>query len=471
MTLDLFRPLGIRLIAACMLLLWLGGCAKVGPIRESAALNQVLAAYRDASAQTAKAGELPLIAAEAGVKLERGEHGVVLVSVGETHRNVDRLVTDILNLAGIPVVFLDDHPMAISVAAFERRPLPEAITALLASDGLTGEINGQIALIRRASQDSARTPRPVMLSIPLSHARVDVLKAMMAELYPAGDKPPAVTLSAQPSSNSLILQGEVNALIAQARVVKQLDQPIPHVLIETLMVTLESTHLESFNNQIANFQKGKFGSVSTAIGESAGPTLSLGYSAASSNATAFTAYIDMLVSNQEARVIARPYVATVSGNAASINLTNQRFVLAQLTNSSVTTATQVNSGVMLSILPTVLPGNRINMHIEVEESAFIPTEGNVAVEVSANKASTTMITGDGKTIVIGGLKSNRATGDRMGVPHLRDVPLLEYLSGTRSVTNDNLEVVIMVTPHVWKPGMDTPLVANDALWVPNKPPN
>jgi len=275
-------------------------------------------------------------------------------------------------------------------------------------------------------------------------------------------------LSAMPGNNSIVLLGETNALIEQARTVRMLDQPLPHVLIETLMVTLESGYLERFNNQIANLAKGRFKGVTTQIGELAGPSLTLGYNASASQTAALTAYIDLLVSNQEARVIARPYVATISGNTASINLTNHRYVLTQTTNNAVTTPTPVSSGVTLSIQPTVLPGKRINMRLDMEESSFIPTEGNVAVEVAANKASTTMITHDGKTIVIGGLKANRATGDRMGLPHLRDVPGLEYFTGTRSVTNDNLEVLILVTPHVWNPGMDAPLAASDALWVSGK---
>lgn len=455
-------------LAACLLPLWLGGCAQIGPIRESTALKQVLAGYREASALPS----VPAVrrGAEGSVMLERGAQGDWLASVTERPVSVGRAMASLLELAELPVVYLDEPPSDRPAPQFARRSLPEALALLLADEGLTCTLDGQVAVIRRPERDVPRPPRVTLLNMPLHHAQASAVKTMMAELYPVvpGSKP-AVTLSAQPGSNSMVLLGEANALIDQARTVRMLDQPLPHVLIETLMVTLESGYLERFNNQIANLSKGRFENVTTRIGESVGPTLTLGYNASAHQTAALTAYIDLLVSNQEARVIARPYVATISGNTASINLTNHRYVQTQEMNNGTVNHTPVSSGVTLSIQPTVLPGRRINMRLDMEESSFVPSEGNVALEVAANKASTTMITADGKTIVIGGLKANRATGDRLGLPYLRDVPGLEYVTGTRSVTNDNEEVLILVTPHVWHPGMETPLAASDALWVPDKP--
>jgi type II secretory pathway component GspD/PulD (secretin) len=69
----------------------------------------------------------------------------------------------------------------------------------------------------------------------------------------------------------------------------------------------------------------------------------------------------------------------------------------------------------------------------------------------------------GETIMIGGLGLNRESYLNSGFPWLRHVPGLNLLFArqTRGVTNQ--EVVVFITPHVWIPGSQAPVVSHKAL--------
>ena len=71
-------------------------------------------------------------------------------------------------------------------------------------------------------------------------------------------------------------------------------------------------------------------------------------------------------------------------------------------------------------------------------------------QINTQRASTTLLVGDGQTTVIGGIYSstNNTANDR--TPGLGRVPLLKWLFKRDSVNDSNRELLIFITPRIIK---------------------
>jgi|GEM_PF-5757296 len=111
----------------------------------------------------------------------------------------------------------------------------------------------------------------------------------------------------------------------------------------------------------------------------------------------------------------------------------------------------------MNITPTVLAGGEVLVELDVEDSQFVESvNDNAATETSKKLAKTTTRVSSGRTIVIGGLMLNRHQRANNGLPFLRHVPGLNILFGAQEVSLNNSEVLILVTPYLWEPGLELP---------------
>ena len=126
----------------------------------------------------------------------------------------------------------------------------------------------------------------------------------------------------------------------------------------------------------------------------------------------------------------------------------------------------------MGFIPVVLDADRINMKIDITVSDLarentisvgggIETESRFVVPaLSVRRATSTVEMGDGQTIAIAGLLSEKVREDVQKFPGLGDVPVLGYLFKSQRWLNEESELVIFVTPHLAQP------VANDLVRLP-----
>ena len=173
--------------------------------------------------------------------------------------------------------------------------------------------------------------------------------------------------------------------------------------------------------------------------------------------TQIGAMIDALATAGLANVLARPNVTAVSGESASFFSGGERPIP---TGYDIKTDTVVfeykKVGVLLDFVPTVVDSGRIVLTVRPEVSepdASQPlTIGPVTLPViNVRRAETTVEVGDGESIVIAGLFSNRSSTNESGVPGLKDVPLLGLLFGTTSIRSNELELIVIVTARLVRP--------------------
>lgn len=108
-------------------------------------------------------------------------------------------------------------------------------------------------------------------------------------------------------------------------------------------------------------------------------------------------------------------------------------------------------GTSLTIIPTINQDDYVSVQILQEVSTLtsqtIPSALNAPV-ISTREASTRATIRDGQTVVIGGLiEDSRETLD-LGVPFLKDIPLLGNLFKRQSRSRNRTELAIFVTPFI-----------------------
>ncbi|HXG22617.1 MAG TPA: type II and III secretion system protein [Methylomirabilota bacterium] len=270
-----------------------------------------------------------------------------------------------------------------------------------------------------------------------------------------------LTYGQQPKTNTLFLYGLPDEVQKAATVLRKADRDPLHVVIEALVVEFDVDAFEQFTADIAKLSEGPYSNIITNFGSLTENALNFTYMPGAHNRTELMATINALVAMNKARLISRPYVATLSGETANINITRDRYVVVQTAQNgaTITTTNPVSSGITLNITPTILPDEQIRMQVDVEDSLFIPTVQNVAVEVDKNAAQTVMRVASGQAIVIGGLTLNRHTTGNSGAPWLRHVPGVNLLFSDQELTRNKQEVVIYLTPHLWSPDLQAPLIA------------
>ncbi|MPL60420.1 Type IV pilus biogenesis and competence protein PilQ [bioreactor metagenome] len=164
----------------------------------------------------------------------------------------------------------------------------------------------------------------------------------------------------------------------------------------------------------------------------------------------YQAKISALISNGNAKVLARPKVTTINGKQAYILIGDSIPVPVTTTQNDITTNSYEykDAGIMLKYTPRINSDGKITavVHTEVSTPILIPSLN--AYQITKREASTEVRLNDGETMVIGGLIGSQESGGKNKVPFLGDLPLIGKLFQSVHESKTETEVVIFLTPHI-----------------------
>lgn len=160
------------------------------------------------------------------------------------------------------------------------------------------------------------------------------------------------------------------------------------------------------------------------------------------------------------RRLAEPNLVTLSGDTAKF-LAGGQFPVPTISNTTTGGPTPtfqfVNYGVSLSFVPTVLQNGLINLRIAPEVSELdytnaVTISGTTIPSILTRNAQTTIELRDGQSFAIAGLLQNRNVRNIDQIPWLGSVPVLGTLFRSSAYQNNEFDLVIIVTPHLVRPG-------------------
>ena len=166
----------------------------------------------------------------------------------------------------------------------------------------------------------------------------------------------------------------------------------------------------------------------------------------------YQATINALVSDNQAKVMAKPNVKTINGKIAKIFI-GDKIPTVKTVRSATDTTTEPKyeeAGIILNYLPQIHADGQITAKLYTGVSYPIWDEKAKAYSFSARQAETEVRVKDGETIVIGGLINSTETKAVSKIPFLGDLPVLGKLFQDVSKTKNETEVVIFLTARIIK---------------------
>ena len=131
------------------------------------------------------------------------------------------------------------------------------------------------------------------------------------------------------------------------------------------------------------------------------------------------------------------------GNAAALS------PLLGLGLSSGFNAPRQDVGNKIKVTPHINESNQVRLEIEQESSAPGAAVGQLgAVPITKRTANTTVVVADQQTVVIGGLMRDEYVTTREKIPVLGDLPVLGALFRHSNTTKRKANLLLVLTPHV-----------------------
>ena len=161
--------------------------------------------------------------------------------------------------------------------------------------------------------------------------------------------------------------------------------------------------------------------------------------------------LSALEAEGEGEVISTPRVITA--NQAEAFIQQGVEIPYQQASSSGATNVQFKEAVLeLKVVPLITPDQRIQMDLEVRQDTvgeiFTGALGAEIPSIDTRELQTTVLVGNGDTVVLGGIFQDENNSREEKVPWLGDIPALGALFRRRSNEGKKRELVIFVTPTI-----------------------
>ena len=262
-----------------------------------------------------------------------------------------------------------------------------------------------------------------------------------------------------PSGNRIVFTGTSNDYTKLLSLLEQLDTPAPEVLIEVQIAEVSLTNSTTLGVDFSLTDIG-LGNVtanaSTAGGLGVGSNgLLVGLLGNDIDAT-----LNAFANSNRVKILSTPVLTARSGSQAEIQvgqdipiLTSQAGSSVQLTGGQTEILQSIeyrSTGVLMSIEPIVFSDNRIDLTIvqEVSSEVAAPNSTISSPTISSRTISTQLSLEDGQTAVMGGLIQRSLTINEQGIPFLKDIPIIGQLFSNDGVTEDDTELVVLITAYV-----------------------
>lgn len=167
----------------------------------------------------------------------------------------------------------------------------------------------------------------------------------------------------------------------------------------------------------------------------------------------FLGFLEALKVEGIAKILAQPSLVTLSGRPATFLVGGDQAVPVVGGIGGATGIQFEPFGTQLTFLPIVLGNGKIHMEIspsisQLDQAFGTVLAGNPVPGRRRSAANTTVQLEPGQTFVIGGLTQHTMSASARRIPFLGELPFFGNFFSFRSTSEDEEELVILVTPHL-----------------------
>lgn len=286
-----------------------------------------------------------------------------------------------------------------------------------------------------------------------------------------------VRITADPSTNALIINASPQDYETLKQVIVQLDVRRRQVYVEAIVmeVRLETNRALGIELQgAAGTNNGvllgrvNFANLNAINDPTALASLPGLIAAAASNQTirlpngtvvpAQVAVISASEGNSDVNILSAPNIVTTDNQEAEIVVGQNVPFIASTSTSETNLGNTFNTverrdvGITLRITPQISEGGMVRLDIFEEVSALVQNALVNAAQLgpvtTIRSATTSVVVRDKQTVVIGGLISDGTDNSENSVPFISDIPVIGNLFRSTSGRREKINLLIFLTPHI-----------------------
>jgi len=309
----------------------------------------------------------------------------------------------------------------------------------------------QALLEKHRADQSAMVPLETAV-IPVKHGTAkDMVRSIKAVISQRG------TIDTDDRTNSLVIRDTPEHIQKVKQLAQTLDRETDQIRISAQLLEIESGALTELgiNWSIISRRSAELleenkseGSFSQNTDRVSDPTATYTFATvATVDGRDFDieGVVSALVSSNKGKIIAHPEITTVDNREAFIQM-GQKIPIKQFDEAGNVVIQFEEVGTILRVTPHITSENRILLKLKPERSSY--TFDANGVIINTNNAETNVVVENGQTAVIGGLTTQVEMRTRVGLPILKDIPLLGYLFRYTRTEIANRDLVIFVTPTI-----------------------
>ena len=382
-------------------------------------------------------------------------------------------------------------------------PWDQVLDIVLTTKGLDMRRNGNVIIVappgELAARDQAaldeRLQREMQEPLHTRYMQINYAKASeLANLILGGGQNPLISargsVTIDERTNTLLVQDVADRIAGIEGLVSRLDKPVRQVLIESRIVIVNDDYRRDLGVRLG----------ATAVGAAAGDGLiAFTGTGAGIETLAGAAFggitgspvplagvippvdqrynvnvpvanpagrlalavlrpdylLDLELSAIQAegngRIVSMPRIITANQKQARIEQGTE--IPYQESSSSGATTTQFKEAVLsLAVTPQITPDDRIIMDLVVTKDSVgelvSSATGGFVPSVDTRSLMTQVLVGDGETVVLGGIIETESRETTRKVPVLGDVPALGRLFRSRVTIENEVELMVFVTPRI-----------------------
>ena len=344
----------------------------------------------------------------------------------------------------------------------------DALDFLIEATKLQVRIEKQTLIVSRSLPQSSKENKAALQTIllPVRYASVSKLAQVLKSI----DYHSRATIVADERSHTLIVSGTAEVLEQIKYLLRELDEPLPQILVEATIAVIDSKHTRNlgvrWGGRGDDGNHWSFGATGKGLRQNGDTTnvadqLLLDLPASGGVASLALGYVadhlllDLELSALEetgyAQVISRPKIITGNRQQASIK-SGSRVPYQEATSGGATAVRFEDATLKLEVTPSITPEGDIVMKLNINQDGLGSGSTNADATQAPIIETTELITearvANGETLVLGGVFKLMDSHTKTSTPLLGNLPVVGGLFRSTQKQKIKTEMMIFITPHI-----------------------
>ena len=388
------------------------------------------------------------------------------MSINLKNSDIRNVLTMISELTGLNIVISPNIDDTIS-ANLENVTVQAALDAILKPNNYSYFVQGNIIIVKDLDTQLIGELESVVIRLKYINSN-DLQAPMSTVLTSRGSIQsflPVATISGTTGPPNMAIISDVQENIPRIlNMVKQLDKPIANInisikFIETQLDTSKAYGIDWTSNPV------QIGSATDSLSF---PISMNNITVATINANQLSNALRIMQARGKSKLLSSPQVTTLDNHQAETEVSTTVYIEGLNTGGSsgtggtsntnpgmgfygnMNTVQEKDIGIKLQVTPRINENQIITLLVDATVEALLS-----AAEISTDKPRSTkrsvktqVSVYNGETVIIGGLIAENIIQNKKYVPILSAIPLIGYFFRTTSVSKEQRELLMFITPTI-----------------------